>query len=99
MTDRAQIDRLLSQLDREEDARPKRAAQTESRPDAVTDALRKVEESVNQVKRSRGEEAVELVSSEGAIEAATREEVERMARELDLDPAAVTATLGLRLLE
>lgn len=109
MTDAGErIKQLIDELDSEEHERVKKRAASSPpdsqvvvkesiRDDAVTSALRRVEKSVNAVKLARGEEPVQIVDSGRGIDESLRAEMERTIAEKDLDPAAVAATLGLRL--
>jgi TPR repeat protein len=63
----------------------------------VTEALRRVEESVNAVKLARGEKPIRIVDSLSSVDERSRDELERLAERADMAPSALAATLGLRL--
>ena len=102
------IKQLIDELDSEEHERVKeraasspaevKTAVTETnRDDVVTSALRRVEKSVNAVKLARGEEPVRIVDAGREMDESLQAEMERTIAEEELSPAAVAATLGLRL--
>ncbi|MGA2455036.1 MAG: tetratricopeptide repeat protein [Solirubrobacteraceae bacterium] len=97
------IDQILQELEdeRSERDRPLRvdSATDYARADVITSSLRSLEQSLNAVKRARGEPPVEIVGSGSDVEESVKEDIASLAGQLDLPPAAVTATLGVRLWE
>jgi tetratricopeptide (TPR) repeat protein len=69
----------------------------DARTDVITSSLRSLEQSLNAAKHARGEPPIQIVPSASEVDEPLREDIESVAGQLDLDPAAVTATLGVRL--
>jgi TPR repeat protein len=94
-------DQLLEEL---EDQRRERdlalqvdRATGDARADVITSSLRTLEQSLNAAKQARGEPPVEIVGSGSDVDESIKDDIESLAGQLDLAPAAVTATLGVRL--
>jgi tetratricopeptide (TPR) repeat protein len=63
----------------------------------IEGALREVQDAVNTDRRSRGAPELDLVSLGDRIPRSVRDNVEKAARDQNLDPKAVVATVGVRL--
>ena len=97
------IDELLKELEGERRERNRASgvdrATDDARAGVIASSLRSLEQSLNAAKRARGEPPVEIVGSGSDVDEPLKDDIESLAGQLDLDPAAVTATLGVRLWE
>jgi TPR repeat protein len=63
----------------------------------VDSAVHKVQNEVNETRKSRGEEDLDIVTASEKLPSETREHAENLARERNLNAGAVVATLGVDL--
>lgn len=67
--------------------------------EGIVKALLELQDSANETRRNRGEVELDLMGPYHQVDVATRGSVEQLAATLNLDAAAVAATLGVRLRE